>query len=204
MSGSETQSVYVVDDDPVVLDAIAELLQSVELNTHTYASAQQFFDAYNDDMSGCLLLDIRMPDMNGMELQKRLSDINAKLPIIFISGHADVSLAVRAMREGAFDLIEKPFRDNDLLECIYGALKKDKEARAGQAGQAEIKKRLATLTNREREIYDLVVAGKANKVMAIELGVSQRTVEIHRARVFKKMAVRSLAELVRMNTLLDS
>ncbi|WP_105254404.1 response regulator transcription factor [Pseudoalteromonas sp. T1lg75] len=204
MSGSETQSVYVVDDDPVVLDAIAELLQSVELNTHTYASAQQFFDAYNDDMSGCLLLDIRMPDMNGMELQKRLSGINAKLPIIFISGHADVSLAVRAMREGAFDLIEKPFRDNDLLECIYGALKKDKEARAGQAGQAEIKKRLATLTNREREIYDLVVAGKANKVMAIELGVSQRTVEIHRARVFKKMAVRSLAELVRMNTMLDS
>ncbi|WP_105201654.1 MULTISPECIES: response regulator transcription factor [unclassified Pseudoalteromonas] len=204
MSGSETQSVYVVDDDPVVLDAIAELLQSVELNTHTYASAQQFFDAYNDDMSGCLLLDIRMPEMNGMELQKRLSDINAKLPIIFISGHADVSLAVRAMREGAFDLIEKPFRDNDLLECIYGALKKDKEARAGQAGQAEIKERLATLTNREREIYDLVVAGKANKVMAIELGVSQRTVEIHRARVFKKMAVRSLAELVRMNTLLDS
>ncbi|MBS3797935.1 response regulator [Pseudoalteromonas sp. BDTF-M6] len=101
MSGSETQSVYVVDDDPVVLDAIAELLQSVELNTHTYASAQQFFDAYNDDMSGCLLLDIRMPDMNGMELQKRLSGINAKLPIIFISGHADVSLAVRAMREGA-------------------------------------------------------------------------------------------------------
>ncbi len=204
MSVSETQIVYVVDDDPVVLDAISELLQSVELNTEIFASAKQFFDAYHDGMSGCLLLDIRMPEMNGLELQKNLGDIQAKLPIIFISGHADVSLAVRAMREGAFDLIEKPFSDNDLLECIYSALKKDKEARAGQIGQADIQKRLATLTNREREIYDLVVAGKANKVMAIELGVSQRTVEIHRARVFKKMAVRSLAELVRINTQMNS
>jgi two-component system response regulator FixJ len=191
-------TIFVVDDDAAVRDALKLLLRSVGQSVETFASAQEFLDAYSEDRPGCLVLDIRMPGMSGLELQQKLNERHSILPIIFITGHGDVPMAVEAMQAGAVDFIQKPFRDQDLIDRINQALEKDAANRAALGERNDIRRRLETLTPREREVLDLVVRGKANKVIAGDLKLSQRTVEIHRARVMEKMQASSLAHLVRM------
>lgn len=191
-------SIFVVDDDSAVRDSLKLLLRSVGQAVETFGSGQEFLDGYNDDRAGCLVLDIRMPGMSGLELQQKLNERHSILPIIFITGHGDVPMAVEAMQAGAVDFIQKPFRDQDLIDRINQALEKDNNNRAALGERNDIRRRLETLTPREREVLDLVVHGKANKVIAGDLKLSQRTVEIHRARVMEKMQASSLAHLVRM------
>jgi two-component system, LuxR family, response regulator FixJ len=191
-------TIFIVDDDAAVRDALKLLLRSVGQAVETYGSAQEFLDAYSEDRPGCLVLDIRMPGMSGLELQQKLNEKHSILPIIFITGHGDVPMAVEAMQAGAVDFIQKPFRDQDLIDRINQALEKDSSNRAALGERNDIRRRLETLTPREREVLDLVVHGKANKVIAGDLKLSQRTVEIHRARVMEKMQASSLAHLVRM------
>ncbi|MGH8240371.1 MAG: response regulator FixJ [Steroidobacteraceae bacterium] len=191
-------TIFVVDDDAAVRDALKLLLRSVGHAVETFGSAQEFLDACGEDRAGCLVLDIRMPGMSGLELQQKLNEKHSILPIIFITGHGDVPMAVEAMQAGAVDFIQKPFRDQDLIDRINQALEKDSSNRAALGERNDIRRRLETLTPREREVLDLVVHGKANKVIAGDLKLSQRTVEIHRARVMEKMQASSLAHLVRM------
>jgi RNA polymerase sigma factor (sigma-70 family) len=197
-SNSFRPTVFVVDDDAAVRDSLKFLLRSVGQLVETYGSGPEFLDAYHEDRPGCLVLDIRMPGMSGLELQQRLNERHSIVPIIFITGHGDVPMAVEAMQAGAVDFIQKPFRDQDLIDRINQALDKDSANRQALSERSEIRKRLETLTPREREVLDLVVHGKANKVIAGDLKLSQRTVEIHRARVMEKMRASSLAHLVRM------
>jgi FixJ family two-component response regulator len=196
-------TVFVVDDDAAVRDSLRMLLRSVGLPCETFESGHAFLDGDPDDRPGCLVLDIRMPGMSGLELQTRLNERNSILPIIFITGHGDVPMAVEAMQAGAVDFIQKPFRDQDLLDRINQALEKDANSRRALTERGVIRKHLDSLTPREREVLDLVVAGKANKVIAGDLDLSQRTVEIHRARVMEKMGAHSLAHLVRMVIAVD-
>jgi FixJ family two-component response regulator len=197
-SNNARPTIFVVDDDTAVRDALKLLLRSVGQAVETFGSAQEFLDAYGEDRPGCLVLDIRMPGMSGLELQQKLNEKHSILPIIFITGHGDVPMAVEAMQAGAVDFIQKPFRDQDLIDRINQALEKDTSNRAALGERNDIRRRLETLTPREREVLDLVVHGKANKVIAGDLRLSQRTVEIHRARVMEKMQASSLAHLVRM------
>lgn len=195
----QAPTVFVVDDDPAIRIAMQALMESVHLQHEIFGSADEFLEQFNDDRAGCLILDIRMPGLGGLELQELLVQRHSTLPIIFITGHGDVPMAVEAMQKGAVDFIQKPFRDQDLLDRIHHALKADRERRVEQRQHSEVAERVARLTNREHEVFDLVVTGKANKVIAYELGVSQRTVEIHRARVMEKMEARSLADLVKLH-----
>jgi two-component system response regulator FixJ len=197
-SSTTRPAVFVVDDDAAVRDALKFLLRSVGHPVETYGSAIDFLDSYRDDRPGCIVLDIRMPGMSGLELQEKLLERRSILPVIFITGHGDVPMAVEAMQAGAMDFIQKPFRDQDLLDRINQALEKDAAMRQSIKQLNSIRERLASLTPREREVMDLVVHGKANKVIASDLDLSQRTVEIHRARVMEKMQASSLAHLVRM------
>ncbi len=192
------KNVYVVDDDDAVRDALSALLKSVGLNPQTFASPQAFLEVFTADMAGCLVLDIRMPGMSGLELQQRLNEMRSILPIIFITGHGDVPMAVDAMQKGAVDFVQKPFRDQELLDRINNALEKNAEDYEILRAESDIRTRAGELTNREQEVMKAVCDGQANKVIAMDLGVSQRTVEIHRARVMEKMGARSVAELVRM------
>jgi two-component system response regulator FixJ len=192
------QTVYVVEDDEAVRDSLELLLKSDGKAVRTYENANAFLKDYSDDMAGCIVLDIRMPGMDGMELQKKLNEKHSLLPIIFVTGHGDVPMAVDAMKEGAVDFIQKPYREEALLEKIESALEKDLEQRKTLGEKQEIVRRIKTLTPRESEIMDRMIAGQANKVIAIELEISQRTVEIHRSRVMHKMGTHSLAHLVRM------
>jgi FixJ family two-component response regulator len=196
-------TVFIVDDDSAIRHAMQLLLRSVDLSVEAFESGDDFLDRYDESVSGCLVLDIRMPGLGGMELQERLSALGNSMPIIFITGHADVPMAVEAMQNGAFDFIEKPFRDQELLDRIFEALNVDYQQRSEREGRAELESRAASLTRREREVMELVVTGKQNKVIAYELGTSQRTVEIQRSRVMEKMQARSLAELVRMSLQLE-
>jgi two-component system, LuxR family, response regulator FixJ len=191
-------SVFVVDDDEAVRSSLKLLLKSIGLPAITYQSAQEFLAAYEAQHPGCLVLDVRMPGMSGLELQQLLNLRGATVPVIFITGHGDIPMAVEAMQHGAFDFLQKPFRDQDLLDRVQRALERDRATRQQLKEIDHIRARLTSLTPREREVLELVVAGKANKVMAADLGVSQRTVEIHRARVMEKMGASSLAQLVRM------
>lgn len=195
---NQRPTIFVVDDDSAVRDALKLLLRSVGQSVETYGAGQEFLEAYSEDRPGCLVLDIRMPGMSGLELQQKLNEKHSILPIIFITGHGDVPMAVEAMQAGAVDFIQKPFRDQDLIDRINQALEKDTSNRAALGERNDIRRRLETLTPREREVLDLVVHGKANKVIAGDLKLSQRTVEIHRARVMEKMQASSLAHLVRM------
>ena len=190
--------VFLVDDDEAVRDSLALLMKSVALVSRSFASAAEFLAEYDPDCPGCLILDIRMPGMSGMELQQKLIDMRAILPIIFITGHGDIPMAVEAMQRGAVDFIPKPFRDNELLDRINKALEDDRKNRETLVEREQVERRIEKLTPREKQVLALVVQGKANKVIAGDLDVSQRTVEIHRARVMEKMQVRSLAQLVRM------
>lgn len=197
-STNQRPTIFIVDDDSAVRDALKLLLRSVGQAVETYASAQEFLDSYGTDRPGCLILDIRMPGISGLELQQKLNEKHSILPIIFITGHGDVPMAVEAMQAGAVDFIQKPFRDQDLIDRINQALEKDSSNRAALGERNDIRRRLETLTPREHEVLELVVRGKANKVIAGDLKLSQRTVEIHRARVMEKMQASSLAHLVRM------
>lgn len=197
----ETPTVFVVDDDAAIRTAMQALFDSVNLRSEIFASADEFLEKNATPQSGCLVLDIRMPGLGGLELQQRLISRGDKIPIIFITGHGDVPMAVEAMQKGALDFIQKPFRDQELLDRVRDALKTDRERRAADRRRIDVSDRIALLTKREHEVFDLVVTGKPNKVIAYELGVSQRTVEIHRSRVMEKMQARSLADLVRMHML---
>ena len=192
--------VYVIDDDEGVRKSLALLLNSMGVTAVCFSSALKFLNERHASMEGCLLVDVRMPEMSGLELQRVLNERDVTLPIIFITGHGDVSLAVRAMRAGAFDFIEKPFRDQELLERINQAFVANETRNAEVRAKAVISKRLELLTPREHEIMDRIVSGQANKLIALELGLSERTVEIHRAKVMAKMQASSLAELVVMVT----
>lgn len=197
-------TVFVVDDDAAVRTAMQFLFRSVGITAELYASGDDFLAAFDAVRPGCLVLDIRMPGLGGLELQERLLERNGRLPIIFVTGHADVPMAVEAMQKGAFDFIQKPFRDQELLERVSAALDRDRHMRDDSDRRADVAERHSQLTPREREVMQLVVTGRANKVIAFELGMSQRTVEIHRARVMEKMSAQSLADLVRMSLVLPA
>lgn len=191
-------TVFVVDDDPAIRESLRWLIESVGLNVKVFSTAQEFLEGYDPTTPGCLVLDIRMPGMSGLDLQNELATREIQVPIIIITGHAEVPVAVRALKAGAMDFIEKPFSDQLLLDRIRRAIEVDKQSRRVRSEQAEVATRLGQLTPREREVMDLVIAGKANKVIASELGLSPKTVEVHRAHVMKKMQVASLADLVRL------
>lgn len=190
--------VFLVDDDDAVRDSVSLLMRSAGLRTREFASAAEFLDAYDGKQAGCLLLDVRMPAMSGLELQKELSRLGYALPIVFISAHGDIPMAVEALRRGAVDFVPKPFDDQELLSKVKLALAAGEQRQMEEAERHEVRRRSESLTAREREVMSQVVQGKANKVIASDLGVSQRTVEIHRARVMEKMQAASLAQLVRM------
>jgi two-component system response regulator FixJ len=190
--------VYVVEDDHAVRDSLQLMLQSVGRNVTPFDSADSFLKTYSEDMAGCIVLDIRMPGMNGMELQRKLNEINSILPIIFVTGHGDIPMAVEAMQQGAIDFVQKPYREQELLDKISHAITLDEENRTSLQQKQIILTNMKTLTPRECDVIKLIVEGKANKVIAIELDISQRTVEIHRARVMEKLNANSLAHLVRM------
>jgi FixJ family two-component response regulator len=196
-------TIYIVDDDDGMRRALVTLLSTVGYPTAAFARASEFLAKFKADDPGCLVLDIRMPEMSGLELQQQLNRMGSMLPVIFITGHGDVPMAVQAMKEGAFEFIQKPFREQDLLDRINHALQLDAENRKDQARRSEIAKRVDTLTPREREVMGFVVNGEANKVIAIDLGLSERTVEIHRAKVMEKMGARSVAHLVRLHLTLN-
>jgi FixJ family two-component response regulator len=192
-----------VDDDDGMRRALSLLLSTVGYETAAYARPTEFLARFKPDDPGCLVLDIRMPEMSGLEVQQHLNRMGCMVPIIFITGHGDVPMAVQAMKAGAFEFIQKPFRDQDLLDQINQALRHDSENRVGVARRAEVLRRLESLTPRERQVMDLVVEGGANKVIAIDLGLSERTVEIHRAKVMEKMGARSVAHLVKLHLTLQ-
>ena len=191
-------TVFVVDDDESVRGSLRFLLRSVGLESRAFGSAPEFLTAYDPAQPGCLVLDVRMPGMSGLELQQELNVRGAIIPVVFITGHGDVPMAVEAMQHGAHDFLQKPFRDEELIERVQRALAKDAKTRAGLEQHQSIRERLDSLTPREREVLALMARGKPNTIMAYELGVSQRTVEIHRARVMEKRGASSVAELVRM------
>lgn len=191
-------TVFVIDDDGDACALIRQLVESVGLHVETYDSADRFLTSYDPRRAGCLVTDVRLPGMSGLELQEALVRQHVTLPVIVVTGHADVPLAVRAMKSHAIDVLEKPFNKQALLDRIQQALRTDAERRRNRASTAQTAARIATLTHREREIMDLVIQGLANKQMAYQLGLAEKTIETHRSRVMKKMAVDSVAELVRM------
>lgn len=195
---AQSVMVYVVDDDSAVRGSIRLLLKSVGLGVRTFDSGQAFLDEYSEDMAGCLLLDVRMPGISGSALQQELNLRGCLLPVIFITGHGDVSMAVDAMRHGAFDFVQKPFHDQDLLDRVHRALERNERTRAVLSEKQVLRERFDSPTPREREVLDQMIRGASNKVMAYELDISQRTIEIHRARIMEKMQAESLAHLVRM------
>jgi FixJ family two-component response regulator len=190
--------VFIVDDDDAVRRFLSGLIQSINLRVSAHASAQDFLDAYEPGCPGCLLLDVRMPGMSGLELQRELAERSINLPVIILTGHGDVPVAVQAMKAGAVDFIEKPFNNELLLDRIQMAVVQSVRAESVRAERNEMLKRLELLTLRERQVFDLVVAGEVNKVIAHRLTISEKTVEIHRANVMRKMDARSLAALVQM------
>ncbi|WP_298634559.1 response regulator [uncultured Umboniibacter sp.] len=194
----ENAMVFIVEDDEAVRDSIELMMESVDQPAKTYVDAQAFLDDYNSSMSGCIVMDVRMPGMNGMELHRRLNELGCNLPIIFVTGHGDIQMAVEAMQNGALDFVTKPYREQELLDTISRALDKDAAKRQFLIEKRVVQERLATLTARETEVMEMMVDGNANKVIGIDLGISERTVEIHRGRVMKKMKTHSLAELVKM------
>ncbi len=191
-------TVFVVDDDEAVRKSLRLLLKAHGMPAVTHGSAEEFLAGYDDEHPGCIVLDVRMPGMTGPELQDELNRRGALIPVIFITGHGDVPMAVEAMRHGAVDFLQKPFSDRDLMNRIQIALTADRRNRETIGAKDQIRARIAALTPRERQVLDLVTQGKSNKMIAGDLGASQRTVEIHRAHVMEKMGAASLAQLVRM------
>lgn len=191
-------TVFIVDDDDGIREGLSLLLETVGQACELYSSALEFLDTYDPNRGGCLLLDIRMPRMTGLDLQEQLNGLGSTLPIIFITGHGDIPMAVEAMRRGALDFVRKPFREQDLLDRINEALEVDAGKRIRQIERKEVLDKIASLSDREREVFECVADGKMNKVIAMDLGISERTVEVHRSQVMKKLKVRTLAQLVRV------
>ncbi len=192
-------TVFVVDDDAAMRESLRFLVESVGLDVETFERAEDFLARYDPELPGCLILDVRMPEVSGLELQERLAEYGSGLPIIMVTGYGDVPMAVRAMRNGAVDFIEKPFSDQHLIDRVQEAIARDRLRRTERKGRESVARRVSTLSAREREVLDLVVTGKANKVIAHELGLSPKTVEVHRARLMKKLNVSSVAELVKLS-----
>lgn len=197
-------TVFVVDDDEAVRDSLRWLVRSVGLEVTTASSAAEFLDRFDPDQPGCVVLDIRMPGMSGLELLTRLQELGATLPVIIITGHGDVPMAVRALKAGAMEFIEKPFNDQVLLDCIHKAIGKDAERRITHQQQRLVAERYQQLTPREREVMTGVVEGLANKEISRQLDISVKTVEAHRARIMEKMQANSLSQLVRLAMILES
>ena len=201
---NKPETVYIIDDEQDVRDGFQMLLKSIGLTVETYASAVDFLEHYQLDWSGCILVDIRMPGMSGIELQRKLNAMGAPIPVIVISGHADVPTAVRVIQEGAVDLLEKPIGEQELLDKVQAAIDNGREMRDTYLENKEIENCYRQLTPREKEIMNEVACGKMNKVIAYELDITTRTVELHRAHVMEKMHARSLADLVRFAQIVNS
>jgi RNA polymerase sigma factor (sigma-70 family) len=193
------QLVYVIDDDEAVRDSMGMLLESADLPYRCFASADSFLTEHDASHRGCLVLDIRMPGMTGLELQKKLAQIGSFLPVIFITGHGDVPMAVEAMRQGALDFLRKPVNETDFLDRIAHALDQETGNWLKNSNREQARQRIDSLTEREREVFQLVAEGMANKAIASELGISERTVEVHRSQVMKKLEAKTLAQLVRIH-----
>ena len=194
----EQAMVFVVDDDESVRESLESLIRSAGLRVLAFASAQEFLESPRDDVTSCLVLDLRLPGQSGLDLQKRMTELNIQIPIVFITGHGDIPTSVRAIKAGAVEFLTKPFRDQALLDAIHQAIERHQTVRQHQADVAEIDHRYETLTPREREVMELVVSGLLNKQVAAKLSVSVVTVKVHRSQVMHKMRAGSLAELVRM------
>ncbi len=196
-------TVFIVDDDPAMRESLRWLIESVGLAVETYGAARDFLDSYDPTRSGCLVLDVRMPGLSGLDLQTELTKQHIRIPTIIITGYAEVPMAVRALKEGAIDFIEKPFSDQHLLDRIRQAIEADRQARLVSAAQDDIATRYERLTPRERQVMALVVEGQSNKSIALDFRLSDKTVEVHRAKVMEKMRARSLAELIKMHLMLN-
>lgn len=194
---SANPTVFVVDDDEAICQSLCLLIEDIGLNVKTFGGAQEFLSHYDLSQPGCLVLDVRMSGMSGLELQARLRELNMEIPTVIITGHGDVPMAVEAMKAGAMDFIEKPFRDQVLLDSIQRAVELDRRIRAARQQSAGFQSRMENLTRRERQVMDLLVLGKSNKTIAYELGISQKTVDFHRTNVLSKTGVASVVELVR-------
>jgi FixJ family two-component response regulator len=190
--------VYIVDDDDSLRRALDSLLRSVGLQTRAYGSAREFLDSKREDQPGCMVVDVRLPGLSGLDFQEQLANFGVHLPAVIITGHGDIPMSVRAMKAGAVDFLAKPFRDQDMLDAVAVALKRDTDRRTAERGTAMVKDRFATLSPREQQVMMLVTAGKMNKQVAGELGLSEITVKIHRGAAMRKMNARTLADLVRM------
>ena len=196
-------TVFVIDDDESIREALKDLLESVGLPVETFASAPEFLQSSHSDAPSCLVLDIRMPGLSGLDLQREMAEANIHTPIIFITGHGDIPMTVRAMKAGAVEFLTKPFRDQDLLDAIQQALDRDRAARQEQAETADLRSRFDSLTPRESEVFALVITGLLNKQIALQLGTSEITIKQHRHQVMRKMNADSFAELVRMSEKLE-